>query len=615
MGPVGPAAADERPPVTDAAGLAGSRERFLTMSVLADPRIDADDVRRPILASWQRSRALNVAADQIDLSYVRDPDQDSPLMRSAVPVLQSLHEHLAGQPVSIVLTDQTGLVLSRLSADKDLERHLDSVRLAPGFSYAEQFVGTNGIGTALEMGGPAHVFGHEHYAEHLEDLACAGVPIHHPITGRTVGAVDLTCWRRDAGALLLTLAKTTAQQISSAMLSDSGASNVELYQEYLRMCLRVSGVVLAVNTDLAMLNDYARTVLDPADQAALLSRASDGLAGGSTGPVQLRLPSGTLARLQFHPVSSHQRAGAIVHVKLVAPTEEEPSDGVPLRGGSLAPVPLPGLVGAAPLWMRASQQIESVFRSGDWLALQGEPGVGKLALLRAVQLRRQPVGRLGLLDADGAAGDNKWMSRARQTLLEGFDSVVVQHVDRLDGPQLRALTDALHDVGPRSGRPPLWVAVTLRKPTDSGDLARLLRMFPSTVEVPPLRLRLEDLPRLVSFFLSRLGHGGQLTCSPEATQVLLRAPWPGNVEQLYQTMRQVVRHRRTGVIRATDLPPEAQTISRRRLSPLESLERDAIVQSLIDASGSKVEAARSLGVSRATIYRKIREFGIVTPER
>ncbi|MFD0503279.1 helix-turn-helix domain-containing protein [Streptomyces chiangmaiensis] len=49
------------------------------------------------------------------------------------------------------------------------------------------------------------------------------------------------------------------------------------------------------------------------------------------------------------------------------------------------------------------------------------------------------------------------------------------------------------------------------------------------------------------------------------------------------------------------------------LSPLEALERDAIVRSLIDAKGNKNEAARALGVSRATIYRKIRDYGIDLP--
>src|SRR5260370_15192566 len=176
------------------------REHFLA----AEP-VDQNAVRKPILASWWRSRQWNVAADHIELDYLRDPDLESNLARTANPVLRHLHEQLDGQPISIILTDAAGLVLTRMTADHDLERHLDGVKLAPGFSYAEERVGTNGIGTALESGGPAHVFGHEHYAEHLEGLACAGVPIHHPITGKTVGAVDLTCWRKDADPLLVAL--------------------------------------------------------------------------------------------------------------------------------------------------------------------------------------------------------------------------------------------------------------------------------------------------------------------------------------------------------------------------------------------------------------------------
>jgi transcriptional regulator of acetoin/glycerol metabolism len=60
------------------------------------------------------------------------------------------------------------------------------------------------------------VFGHEHYAEDFEDLACAATPIHGPISGKMVGAVDLTRWRKDADALLIALAKTTADQITQA---------------------------------------------------------------------------------------------------------------------------------------------------------------------------------------------------------------------------------------------------------------------------------------------------------------------------------------------------------------------------------------------------------------
>ena len=58
---------------------------------------------------------------------------------------------------------------------------------------------------------------------------------------------------------------------------------------------------------------------------------------------------------------------------------------------------------------------------------------------------------------------------------------------------------------------------------------------------------------------------------------------------------------------------ERWTVSRRLLGPLESMQRDAIVQSLLDYHGSKVKTAESPGVSRATIYRKIRQYGIITP--
>ena len=131
------------------------------------------------------------------------------------------------------------------------------------------------------------------------------------------------------------------------------------------------------------------------------------------------------------------------------------------------------------------------------------------------------------------------------------------------------------------------------------------------MELPPLRHHIEDLHELVPFFLARLSQQGRPACSAEAMQLLLRHSWPGNTEQLWQVLRQVVQRRRAGAITPRDLPPECWTVSRRLLAPLESMERDAIVQSLQDHAGNKVRAAMALGISRATIYRKIHEYGIV----
>src|SRR6202012_3082040 len=165
----------------------------------------------------------------------------------------------------------------RLTGDHDLERHLDGIMLAPGFSYAEDRVGTNGIGTALESGGPTHVFGHEHYAERLEGMACAGVPLPDRVAGKTIGVIDLTCWRRDADPLMLSLVRSTADQINQSLAETSNGRDLRLLQEYTRGCRHTGGIVMALGNDVVMLNDHARQALSPADQASLISQATETL--------------------------------------------------------------------------------------------------------------------------------------------------------------------------------------------------------------------------------------------------------------------------------------------------------------------------------------------------
>jgi sigma-54 dependent transcriptional regulator, acetoin dehydrogenase operon transcriptional activator AcoR len=584
--------------------LADARDRFL-----ASEPVDSTLVRKPILASWWRSREWHVAADRVDLDFLHEPDLETNLARSARPVLRKLHEELSGQPISIILTDSDGLVLARLTGDHDLERALDGIKLAPGFSYAEERVGTNGIGTAIEAGGPAHVFGHEHYAESLERFGCAGVPIHDPVSGKTVGVIDLTCWRKDADPLMISLVKATADQITQALVTASSSRDIQLLQEYVRACRRTGGIVLALGNDVVMLNDHARRLLDPSDQSALIGHAMEALAGGSAGAVTVDLPSGVVARMSARRTGDGPVADGVVHVKLVSAVP-----GLADVPAPRSPMFLPGLVGSGVLWLRACREAETLYDSSDWLTLEGEPGVGKLALARAVHQRRNPAAPFHVLDAEEANQD--WLVNARRELLEGKGMLVIRHVGALNARQVHALASALGEARAAGRQAELRVAVTLnrkqsRPTTDPNPMARLLRFFHGTVELPPLRHHIEDLHELVPFFLARLSQQGRLTCSAEAMQLLLRHTWPGNTEQLWQVLRQVVQRRRAGAIMPRDLPPECWSVSRRLLSPLESIERDAIVQSLQDHDGNKVRAAEALGMSRATIYRKIHEYGIV----
>lgn len=593
----------------DDEGLAETRVRFLT----AEP-VSSQDVREPILASWCRSRGFHVPADRIELPYFSDQDLDTPLIHSADPILARLGDQLEGQPISMIVTDPSGVVLSQRTGDPDLQRHLEGVELSPGFSYSEQFVGTNGIGTALEGGGPMHVFGHEHYAENLENLACAGVPIRHPISGRMIGALDLTCWRKDAGQLLIALARTTAEQIRQALLTTSSISELELFRAYLQACRRSTGIVMAINDDVVMMNDYARKLLAAEDQSMLLREASQALVERRRGPVDVTLPSGKRARVRCRRVSDpsgRTTAGGVLHARLLAVDEEDPVHAaVPAM-----PTFVPGLVGSAPLWLRCCHDVDTSCGANEWLVLAGEPGVGKYVLARCVHRRRHPTGRLQMLDAVQATNSSSVDDVARELINGEADALVLRHVDRLGGSAATELAATLRQVQQIQGANAPWIAVTVSPDAElNPDLAALLALFPRTVTVPPLRHHIEDLRELVPFFLSKLGHGGELSCSPRTMQLLMRSTWPGNATELYEVLKHVTQHRRrTGVIHPDDLPAECRAVTRRALNQLESMERDAIITSLEDAGGNKVQAAKNLGISRATIYRKIHEYGIISP--
>jgi transcriptional regulator of acetoin/glycerol metabolism len=580
--------------------LSEARERFLSAG-----QVDADAVRRNILASWWRSRTWNIAADQVEVPYVRDPDLDIPLIRSAAPVLDRLRDQLNDLAVSVILTDHTGLVLDRRTQDTELERRLDRVQLAPGFSYAEEHVGTNGIGTALEGRQPTAVFGHEHYAERLETLGCAGVPICHPVSGQVLGLLDLTCWRRDAGPLLMALAKATAQDIKKELTLRVGMRELTLFAEYLRACRRGQGIVLAVNNDLVMLNEHARQQLSPEDQAALLTRAAELLTTGRESLSTMNLPSGAQARLSCTPVSSEAgRAGGIVRARLIRQAEF-PTAAAP------AP-PLPGVVGSGALWQRACHLLNELAREREWTFVEGETGTGKLAVVQAVHNLLFPARPWTVLDLAGRAAPQDWLPELRQALRTTRATLVLRHLDRLP-PRHHDLLARLLGNEQRHGRWGPWVVATLGESGHEELAPDLLRRFAASVAVPPLRHHIDDIRELVPFLLVKLSQGADLVCAPATVQLLLRTKWPGNVAQLQHVLRKVVHNRRSGVIEPEHLPPECRTTTGRVLNPLEAMERDAIVRCLLDAEGNKSKAAKALGMSRATIYRKIRDYGIDIP--
>ncbi|ROZ99202.1 sigma-54-dependent Fis family transcriptional regulator [Gordonia sp. OPL2] len=580
-------------------GIAAARERFLT-----DDNISVG-VRESISTSWRRSRAFNVHADRLELPFVREPNLESPLVSAARPIIRQLADDLSAEPVSIILTSSDGVVLSRATAHRPLGRMLDEVSLAPGYSYSEEHAGTNGIGTALENRQATLVRGSEHYASLLADLSCAGVPIVHPVSGAVMGALDLTGLADDGGPLLLSLAKSATAQIEQRMLSQASERESRLLNAYLATCRRAPQMmVLAIAGDVVLMNQRLRLAVDPQDQISLLEHAVDQTLDATASRRVSTLASGRAARLSPVPEYWDERSGmAVFHVHILDSGERPEPRTSTRRAGS----GLPGVVGRSSSWQQCCDRVARHVGVGEWIAVAGETGTGRSTVLRAGATRAR--GSVRVFSAQDLRVPETLDALAVELDRDDF-SVVLRDIDTLDGPTLAHVASMLQ--GRESAG---WVGVTVGHVTvdalhDADAAAILLPFFSHTVPVPPLRHRIEDLHDLIPTLLRQLTRGRELTVSAEAMRQLSKYSWPGNVAQLRQILREIVTHQRSGVIDVHQLPPSCRSLSRHTLTRIEALERDAIVRSLEENGGSKATAAAALGISRATIYRKIKEFGI-----
>lgn len=557
----------------------------------------ASDVVRPsIFASWKRSKVWNVDAENLEPPFVREPNLDTVFARAARPYMAELSYTLADESVGLVLASGDGLVLDR-SCEGDISAAFDTYGLHPGHSCAEEFIGTNAIGAAIESRQPITVQGHEHYAEPLGGLSCVGVPVVHPISGALLGALDLTCWASSSRPLLSALARSTVRHIENRVLEESGAREHALLDAYQRTCRRTAKGVLAVGGDVVLVNKYVRQALDNDDQAVLVGHAIDLLVSSIVQPLTVRLPSGRSVRLI--PVDVGLEGSATVVFTVAA------DDPKPVRALSAAAAPkLPGVVGSSTSWRRSCAEVVRRVRTGRWVLAEGESGVGRAHLLNVVATEHLP-GRSPVMIAVGDYDDQRELLAdvASATDTDEF-RLVLRDLDCLDAviaEELRELLEARRQDG--------WVGGTTGAAPGT-EPSPLRAVFDRVVQVTALRHRVGDLDQLVPHFLAQLTNGAGPTLSSEAADQLARYGWPGNVAQLRRILAGVVQKQRSGTVAVDKLPAECRAVTRRRLTQIEALQRDAIVQSLHDNAGDKSASAAALGISRATIYRRIREFGI-----
>jgi sigma-54 dependent transcriptional regulator, acetoin dehydrogenase operon transcriptional activator AcoR len=544
----------------------------------------AAELPRLILESWSRSRSCGVPPDRREARFAGAlAPSETRLAHTVGPVLEGVARRLQGTDTAVLLSDRTARILRRWTGDDRMATLMDRVHAAEGFVLAEEQVGTNGVGTPLEAGEAVAVVGTAHYNEVFDEAACVGAPIRHPVTRRVEGVISLTCRTADASPLQLAIVLGAVQEAERRLLEQATARERTLLASLLTARRRTAQPLVCVGEDIVLATPAAARLLEGVDQGLLWDRARRTLADG--GASALALDDDAPLRATCEAVLDD---GAVVGVLIEM---AEPA-------ARRAPRPaawLGDLVGASPAWRRVTAGVRAAATAGVPLALIGEAGVGKVALARAAAALRP--GAVQVVDCGRG-------TRPAQRALEG--AIILRHVDALSERAARRLADVLG-----AARAP-WIVATAADPAAPALRVLLSRLAMTRVDVPPLRLRPDDIPVLARALTRRHGSATlRQGVRPEAAQLLARLPWPGNVRELENVLRLALQRRHVGDLRLEDLPAEVRpAAARNAATALQRLEAEAIVEALAAADGNKRRAAQALGVSRSTLYRKLRAYGI-----
>ena len=197
--------------------LRAAHERLVTGTALAD-----DAVRAVVQDSWRRSLGSGVDPDggappvdllDDDLIAYREAHPLAPVM----PVIRRLLVEDAEDDRMIVAVTDAGGRMLWVEVDSRLRTRAAWMHFVEGARWSEEVVGTNAPGTALAVDHAVQIYGSEHYRRPVQPWSCSAAPVHDPVTGVLLGAIDVTGGDHVASPHVLTLVRATVAAVESEL--------------------------------------------------------------------------------------------------------------------------------------------------------------------------------------------------------------------------------------------------------------------------------------------------------------------------------------------------------------------------------------------------------------
>ncbi|MFK8250416.1 sigma-54-dependent Fis family transcriptional regulator [Ancylobacter terrae] len=610
------------------------RQFFEQGRLITRPETAASLVPAPILRSWQRcaERGLDNAAlprlEPITARELREAgERHERLRRICRPEIESLHADADSTGCVIILTDDTGLILDSLGS-ADFAARAARVALLPGVPWSESSTGTNAVGTALVEGRPIAVHGGEHFFEPHGILSCSAAPIFDPY-GRIAGLLDLSGPAAVDHRHALGLVRLAVEQIEHRFFEDDFRNRR----------------VLRFQSDPGLLGTAREGILVfEDDRLVAANRHGLGFLGLDWSAIGRERAPALFERLPCEaagPIGFRDRSGRPFTGRL----------DIPAVPGAARHIPAPRATPAAetgPLLDEASHAalIRAVKLVGADVPVlvRGETGTGKEMLAREIHRRSDRADRPfvavncaaipeSLIEAELFGYEEGAFTGARRQgrkgLLREADGGVLFLDEIGDMPLtlqarlLRVLQE--REVVPLGGGRPVKVDFALvcathrdlRAAIEAGQFRSDLyfRIAHYTVELPALR-HFPDRMDAVRACWRRIAADPRLTLAPATEARLAACDWPGNFRQLVGTLRALAALAEPfQPVPPEALPaeigpapaalPRATAVAANGGQELDAITREAMRHALEACAGNVSRAARSLGINRSTLYRRL----------
>ena len=647
-------------------------ERFLA----GEPAVS---VPSALIASWQRSLESGVSPSARLAPFAVHGDavealrwRHRELLAASDRLFAATADLFADSHSMLLLTNQDGVILKAAGDLRTLTAG-EKIHLTTGGDWREAMAGTNGIGTALATGEPTYIHGSEHFCEGIKSWSCAAAPICEPGTGAIIGVLDISGPPSTYQINNLTLAITAARQIEMVLAEQSARQHMRLLAFCLqRLSSSDAAGMIAIDRRGRLVHSTGRVPLPVGigerfpgmdensaveDWARHLPR---GLRAEWFNPVVVE--GSTIGAMLVVPAIRSRSAGKRTAERINALGSETGSEGGRETGNEAGSEADPQrncfaqILGQSAVMLAAVNRGRQLARRRVPVLIEGETGVGKELFARAIHGEERGGGAFVAYNCGAASkeligselfghvhgaftGATAEGRPGRFELAHGgtlcLDEIGELPLE-LQPILLRALEEGvvyrLGDTQPRRVDVRL-LAMTNRNLHDEvksgrfrGDL--YYRISVTRIRIPPLRERDIDIDLLVEHFNRRLAlrHAVPLRrLNPEVMAVLRAYSWPGNVREMRNIIENLLLTSREEAVELDELPAEllAETATVSTAEPvllqstsLEETERAAIARAVYGAHGNLAQAARSLGVSRSTLYRKLEIYqleGIVKP--